>query len=48
MLMVNGSIPGVTSIYTATGCAIFGGTFFEVENKFWGVIFGKIIQGHNF
>ena len=25
------------------GCAIFWGTCFEVENKFWGIIFGEII-----
>ena len=39
---------GVTSIYTGTGCAIFWGAFFQVENKFWGIIFGKIIHGHKF
>ena len=43
------SVPGgVTSIYTGTGCAIFWGAFFQVENKFWGIIFGKIIHGHKF
>ena len=37
---------GVTSIYTGTGRAIFWGAFFRAGNKFWGIIFGKIIGGH--
>ena len=39
---------GVTSIYTGTGRAIFWGAFFQAGNKFWGIIFGKIIGGHKF
>ena len=39
---------GVTSIYTGTGRAIFWGAFFRAGNKFWGIIFGKIIGGHKF
>ena len=39
---------GVTSIYTGTGRAIFWGAFFGAGNKFWGIIFGKIIGGHKF
>ena len=39
---------GVTSIYTGTGSAIFWGAFFRAGNKFWGIIFGKIIGGHKF
>ena len=26
---------GVTTIYAGTGCAIFWGAFFRVQNKFW-------------
>ena len=38
------AIPGgVTSIYTGRGRAIFWGAFFRAGNKFWGIIFGKII-----
>ena len=39
---------GVTTIYTGTGCAIFWGAFFRAENKFWGIIFGKITSCHKF
>ena len=37
---------GVTSTDTCTGCAIFGGTYFHVENKFWGIDFDKIKHDH--
>ena len=39
---------GVTTIYEGTGCAIFWGAFFRAENKFWGIIFGKITSSHKF
>ena len=39
---------GVTTIYTGTGCAIVWGAFFQAENKFWGIIFGKITSRHKF
>ena len=39
---------GVTTIYESTGCAIFWGAFFRVENNFWGIIFGKIASIHKF
>ena len=39
---------GVTTIYAGTGCAIFWGAFFRAENKFWGIIFGKITSIHKF
>ena len=39
---------GVTTIYAGTGCAIIWGAFFRAENKFWGIIFGKITSIHNF
>ena len=26
----------------------FWGAFFRAENKFWGIIFGKITGSHNF
>ena len=39
---------GVTTIYEGTGCATFWGAFFPVENKFWGIIFGKITSSHKF
>ena len=45
------SIPGgggVTTIYEGTGCAIFWGAFFRAENKFWGIIFGKITSSYKF
>ena len=35
-------------IYAGTGCAIFWGAFFRAENKFWGIIFGKITSIHKF
>ena len=38
----------VTAIYAGTGCAIFGVLFVEAENKFWGIIFGKITSSHKF
>ena len=34
----------VTTINAGMGCAIFWGAFFQAENKFWGIIFGKITQ----
>ena len=37
---------GVTTIYAGTGCAIFCGAFFRAENKFWGIVFGKITICH--
>ena len=37
---------GVTTIYEGTGCAIFWGAFFPAENKFCGIIFGKITSSH--
>ena len=37
---------GVTTIYAGTGSAIFWGVFFRAENKFWGIIFGKIKSSH--
>ena len=39
---------GVTTIYAGTGCAIFWGAFFGAENKFWGIIFGKITSSNKF
>ena len=39
---------GVTTIYAGTGCAIFWGAFFRAENKFWGIIFGKLQVVINF
>ena len=39
---------GVTTIYEGTGCAIFEGAFFPAENKFWGIIFGKMTCSHKF
>ena len=39
---------GVTTIYAGARCAIFGGAFFQGENKFWGIIFGKITSSHKF
>ena len=39
---------GVTTIYEGTGCAIFRGAFFRAENKFWGIVFGKITSSHKF
>ena len=39
---------GVTTIYAGTECAIFLGAFFRAENKFWGIIFGKITSSHKF
>ena len=39
---------GVTTIYGGTGCAIFWGTSFRAENKFGGIIFGKITSSHKF
>ena len=39
---------GVTTIYEGTGCAIFWGAFFPAENKFWGIIFGKMTSSHKF
>ena len=39
---------GVTTIYEGTECAIFWGAFFRAENKFWGIIFGKITSSHKF
>ena len=38
----------VITIYAGTGCAIFWGAFFQKENKFWGIIFGKITRSHKF
>ena len=39
----------VTTIYAGgTGCFIFRGAFFRAENKFWGIIFGKIAFSHKF
>ena len=43
-----GGTRGVTSIYTGRRRAIFCGAFFRAGNKFWGIIFGKIIGGHKF
>ena len=34
--------------YAGTGCAIFWGAFFRAENKFWGIIFGKITSSNKF
>ena len=39
---------GVATINAGTGCAIFRGRFFRAENKFWGIIFGKITGTHKF
>ena len=39
---------GVTTIYAGMGCAIFWGAFFRAENKFWGIVFGKITGSHKF
>ena len=39
---------GVTTIYEGTGCAILWGAFFRAENKFWGIILGKITSSHEF
>ena len=39
---------GVTTIYEGTGCAIFWGAIFPAENKFWGIIFGKMTSSHKF
>ena len=38
----------VTTIYEGTGCAIFWGAFYPAENKFWGIIFGKMTSSHKF
>ena len=38
----------VTTIYAGTGCAIFWGACFRAENRFWGIIFGKIKGSHKF
>ena len=39
---------GVTTIYAGMGCAIFWSAFFQAENRFLGVIFGKITICHKF
>ena len=39
---------GVTTIYEGTGCAIFWSAFLPAENKFWGIIFGKMTSSHKF
>ena len=37
---------GLTTIYAGTGCAILWSAFYQAENKFWAIIFGKIISNH--
>ena len=39
---------GVTTIYAVTGCATFWDALFRAENKFWGIVFGKITSSHKF
>ena len=39
---------GVTTMHAGTGCATFWGAFSRAENKFWGIIFGKITSSHKF
>ena len=48
MTCANARGGGVTTIYEGTGCAIFWGAFFPAENKFWGIISGKITSSHKF
>ena len=38
----------VTTIYEGTECAIFWGAFFPAEDKFWGIVFGKMTSSHKF
>ena len=33
-------------IYAGTGCAFLWGAFYQTENKFWGIIFGKVTSNH--
>ena len=47
-LVPGGGGGGVTTIYAGTESAIFWGAFFRAENKFWGIIFGKITSSHKF
>ena len=35
-------------MYAGMGCAIFWGAFFQGENKFWDIIFGKMTSSHKF
>ena len=37
---------GLTTIYAGTGCAILWSAFYQAENKFWGIILGKITSNH--
>ena len=39
---------GVTTMYAGRRCPITWGAFLRAENKFWGIIFGKIASSHKF